>query len=606
MSPRIKVLLQLPAVLRRYIPLARPGWKLPLATFLLMLVSAALDAFGISLLVPLIDLLQGGVASSGRTVWILDKIQSVFPGRPREALLAPYVGLVVAAFTLRALAAWSVILTVTRLTGRISGNMREALCGSLLTARPEVFDRTKGGELNNLFTNHLGFVVLGFENLVQVLFRGTLILSALVYVVLESWQVALLLVVIILLVGGPVALLQAPIKRRGAHQGSLQTRFAGLLNDVFTGMRVIRFSGAQPEMFRRFRGTVGELGHAEITNRRIASLVPILLEFFALISVMLIILISFHWLIREKLLAANELLGILLAASRMVPNLNQVATAYGLLSVASGYMEQLEPWFRLPRFPTRPFGVREFGGIGRELRFDSVDFSYTSDRPALTSVSFEVPSGAKVALVGASGSGKSTVAALLMRLREPTAGCVRVDGVDYWEFSAESWQRHLGVVEQEPFLFHESIRANLTFGLPDVSPERIAQAIRTADLDAVIAAQPQGLDTVIGERGATLSGGQRQRLAIARAVARDPRLLILDEATSALDTATEREVQKALDAAMSGRTTLIIAHRLSTVRNADRIVVFDQGRVVEQGTWDDLTGRDGPFARLVRLNELKG
>ena len=606
MSPRIKVLLQLPAILRRYIPLARPGWKLPLASFLLMFVSAALDALGISLLVPLIDLLQGGTASSERTEWMLGKIQAIFPGRPREALLAPYVVLVVTAFTLRGLAAWTVIVVVTRLTGRISQNLREALCSSLLTARPEIFDRTKGGELNNLFTNHLGWVVLGFENLVQVLFRGSLIVAALVYVILESWQVAVLLVVIILLLAGPVALIQAPIKRRGSRQAALQTRFAGLLNDVFTGMRVIRFSGAQPEMSRRFHGVVEEVARAELSNRRMGSLVPVLLEFFALIAVMLIILVAFHWLIRARLLAANELLGILLAASRMVPNLNLVATAYGLLSVASGYMEQLEPWFRLPRFPSRPFGGREFTGIGRELRFDSVDFSYAPDRPALSSVSFEVPSGAKVALVGASGSGKSTVAALLMRLREPGSGCVRVDGVDYWEFSAESWQRHLGVVEQEPFLFHDTIRANLTFGLPDLSPERIAQALRTADLDAVIAAQPQGLETIVGERGATLSGGQRQRLAIARAVARDPRLLILDEATSALDTATEREVQKALDAAMSGRTTLIIAHRLSTVRNADRIVVFDHGHVVEQGTWEELTARDGAFARLVKLNELKG
>ena len=606
MSPRIQVLLHLPRILRRYVPLARPGVRLSAATLLAMVCSALVDAVSIGLLASVIDLLESRQPGSVHIRWLLGKVQGVLPGNGTEQLLGPFVGLVLVAFTVRALVSWGVILLTTRLTNRVSTNLRVNLFSTLLSAQPEVYDRTKSGEFGALFSNHLGWIVLGFENLLQMGLRGTLILATLSYVVWQSWEVAVLLVGIMGLLAGPVVFLQAPLKRRGSCQSREHSGLAGLLGDVFSGMRVIRFSGAQGTILQRFRRTIDEVGRAEVAYRRMAILIPILLEYLAITSVMILVLVAFHWLIRSQRLTTTDLLGILLLASRLVPNLNLFATAYGVVTAACGYMEQMEPWFRKPPFPTRPFGGRTFTGIREELRFESVDFRYGPDRLALSDVRFSVPAGAKVALVGASGSGKSTVAALLMRLREPESGVIRVDGVDFWEFSPESWHACLGVVEQEPFLFHDTLRANLTFGLGEVDPERLRTALRTADLESVVAAQPQGLDTVIGERGAALSGGQRQRLAIARAVARDPRLLILDEATSALDTATEREVQKALDAAMAGRTTLIIAHRLSTVRNADRIVVFDQGRVVEQGTWDELTARDGAFARLVHLNALQG
>lgn len=605
-SPRIQVLLQLPRILRRFVPLARPGVRLPLATMAAMVFSALVDVGTLGLLAAVFDLLQGKDPEARWIRHFLGLVRRLFPEAASGSLLVPYVELVLVAFAIRALVLWGVILLTTRLANRVSTHLRQSLFSSLLSARPEIFDRTKTGEFSALFSNHLGWVILGFENLLQMGLRGTLILVALSFVVWQSWQVALLLVTITGLLAGPVIFLQAPLKRRGVEQAAAHSGFYGLLGDIFSGMRVVRFSGAQGTILGRFGKTIAGVGQAEVGYRRMAILIPIVLEYAAMTAVLLLVLASYFWLIRPGLLSVGELIGILLIASRLVPNLNLFATAYGLVTAASGYMEQMESWFRQPSFPSRPFGSRCFQGIREELRFEGVNFRYGPERLVLSDVRFSVPAGAKVALVGASGSGKSTVAALLMRLREPESGVVRVDGVDFWEFSAESWHSCLGVVEQEPFLFHDTIRFNLTFGLGELGPERIQDALRIADLESVVAAQPKGLDTPIGERGATLSGGQRQRLAIARAVARDPRLLILDEATSALDTATEREVQKALDAAMAGRTTLIIAHRLSTVRNADRIVVFDQGRVVEQGTWDELTALNGAFARLVHLNALQG
>jgi ABC-type multidrug transport system fused ATPase/permease subunit len=184
-------------------------------------------------------------------------------------------------------------------------------------------------------------------------------------------------------------------------------------------------------------------------------------------------------------------------------------------------------------------------------------------------------------------------------LREPSQGAILLDGVDYWEFSSASWHRTVALVEQEAFLFHDTLANNIAFGLTGVSETEITDALRVANLHEILETLPQGLQTIVGERGTKLSGGQRQRLAIARAVVRQPKVLVLDEATSHLDTVTEQLVQQALTQAMQGRTTLVIAHRLSTIRHADWIVVFNQGKVEDQGTWEQLSQRKGLFARMA-------
>jgi ATP-binding cassette, subfamily B, beta-glucan exporter len=234
------------------------------------------------------------------------------------------------------------------------------------------------------------------------------------------------------------------------------------------------------------------------------------------------------------------------------------------------------------------------------VRFENVSFSYDGSRPALRDVSFEIRPGETLALVGATGSGKSTALALLHRSFDPDAGRILVDGVDIRTLSLEALRRNVGVVFQEPLLFARTIRENLLVGRPDATDPEIAAALARAQATDVMMRQRDGLDTLVAERGRSLSGGERQRLAIARALLKDPPILVLDEATSALDAATEAKLKLALDDAMSGRTTLVIAHRLSTIRNATRIAVFDEGRIVEMGTFDELVSRDGRFAALAR------
>jgi ABC-type multidrug transport system fused ATPase/permease subunit len=234
------------------------------------------------------------------------------------------------------------------------------------------------------------------------------------------------------------------------------------------------------------------------------------------------------------------------------------------------------------------------------VRFEEVTFRYRPDgEPALEGVSFEVGGGETLAIVGASGAGKTTIASLVLRFYDPQAGRISVEGVDLRDLDPDEVRRRVALVPQDTFLFHASVRDNLRLTDPDADDAALARAAASADAATFIGSLPQGYDTVVGERGLRLSGGERQRIAIARALLKDSPILILDEATSNVDVESESEIQASLERLRRGRTTLVIAHRLSTVRDADRILVLDRGRVVEEGTHDQLLGRDGRYARLV-------
>ena len=246
------------------------------------------------------------------------------------------------------------------------------------------------------------------------------------------------------------------------------------------------------------------------------------------------------------------------------------------------------------------------GRLTGHVQFEDVSFSYDKSREALQDVFFDAPAGQTFALVGATGSGKSTTLNLLHRVFDPTEGRVLVDGRDIRTITLELLRANIGVVFQEPFIFARSIEENLRIGKPDATKAEMEQALEAAQAIDFVRRSPNGLRTVIGERGRNLSGGERQRLSIARALLKDPPIMVLDEATSALDAKTERQVQQAIEAAMRGRTTFVIAHRLSTIRNADRILVFDQGRIIESGSFDELVAQGGVFAAFAKAQFMAG
>ncbi|MBM3553399.1 MAG: glucan ABC transporter ATP-binding protein/ permease [Alphaproteobacteria bacterium] len=305
------------------------------------------------------------------------------------------------------------------------------------------------------------------------------------------------------------------------------------------------------------------------------------------------------WLHLRGQATIGEIVAFMSFATMLIARLEQVV---GFVNVLFQQSAKIAEFFAVldtqPSVADRP-GARDAERLTGAVEFENVTFSYDGRRPAVRDVSFTAKPGETIALVGATGSGKSTTLGLLHRAFDPDSGSVKIDGVDIRDFTLSSLRRNIGVVFQEPMLFARSIEDNLRIGNPDATEEEIAQALELAQATEFVSRQSDGKATRVGERGRSLSGGERQRLSIARALLKNPPIMVFDEATSALDATTERMIQKALEAAMKGRTTFVIAHRLATVRGADRILVFDQGEIVESGGFDELVARGGRFATLA-------
>lgn len=314
--------------------------------------------------------------------------------------------------------------------------------------------------------------------------------------------------------------------------------------------------------------------------------------------VQLIVMVASTWYVVDGELSYGGFVGFLLLVEvffRPVAKISSVLESYP--KGIAGFKRFTELMDTAPAINDKP-GAIAVSQLRGDINYQDVHFSYSADKPLLKGLNLKIRAGETVAFVGPSGAGKTTLCSLLPRFYEPTSGVITIDGIDISEMTQASLRGNIGIVQQDVFLFGGSIRENIAYGRLDASDEEIWQAARRAKLDTLIETLPAGMDTVVGERGVKLSGGQKQRLSIARIFLKNPSILILDEATSALDTATEQAIQQALTALSAGRTTLVIAHRLATIRNADRIIVVDNDGIQEQGSHHELLQRQGTYARL--------
>ncbi|WP_222877651.1 ABC transporter ATP-binding protein [Terrihabitans soli] len=322
------------------------------------------------------------------------------------------------------------------------------------------------------------------------------------------------------------------------------------------------------------------------------------LSYMGMRFVQVIVMIAGTWYVIAGELTAGGFVSFLILLTvffRPIEKINSVLEIYP--KGVAGFRSYLELLATEPDIRDRP-GARDVGALKGDIAFSKVSFAYSNGLPVLRDVDLAVRAGETIAFVGPSGAGKTTICSLLPRFYEPTGGSISIDGIDIRDMTLASLRSQIGIVQQDVFLFAGTMRENIAYGRLDASEEDIVDAARRAQLDTLISTLPDGLDTIIGERGVKLSGGQKQRLAIARMFLKNPPILILDEATSALDTETEQAIQKALAELSKGRTTLVIAHRLATIRDADRIVVVNQSGIAEQGSHRDLVSRDGTYRRL--------
>jgi ATP-binding cassette, subfamily B, beta-glucan exporter len=414
-----------------------------------------------------------------------------------------------------------------------------------------------------------------------------------------NWRLGLLLIGLILLFGIITGIIIQKTETAQGQVERLQTQLAGNAQDALSNVVVVQSFTRLSSEARMFGDIVRQVLDHQFPVLNWWAVVSVLTRAASTITVISIFVLGTMLHLDGKA-TVGEIVSFMGFANLLISKLEgAVAFMSRLVFQAPAIAQFFEVLDARTSVPEKP-GALSLGRVEGQVEFEDVAFAYPGGPRILSDVSFKAAPGRTLALVGQTGAGKSTAMALLQRMWDPVSGRVTLDGHDLRDISLDSLRRNIGVVFQESMLFNRTIRDNLLVGRPGATQDEIERACRMAEAHDFIVRQPRGYDTMVGERGASLSGGQRQRLAIARALLKDPPVLILDEATSALDAATEARVQKALKALMAGRTTFIIAHRLSTVRDADEIMVFDAGEIVERGSFDTLVHQGGRFAELVR------
>ena len=475
---------------------------------------------------------------------------------------------------------------------RLFKHLHRQPLGYFASARP-------GEPLSRVLNDVEGVGQAVSKTLTAVLKNAVVLVSAAATVIWLDWRLAVVSLCLL-------PLFVAPTRRVGKKRKALkrlaQERMAeltGILSETLSisGVLLVKTFGAEKLERRRVKRKCRELMRLSLDQTLVGRWFSMLLGLFESVGPALIFLIG-GWLVIGGDARLGTLVAFVTLLRRLYGPASELASVHVDLVTSYAYFERVYGVLDLtPAIRNAPDAVK-LAEVRGEIEIRNVTFEYRPGVAALEGVSLHIPAGSTLALVGPSGSGKSTLAALLARLWEPTRGAILLDGQDLRRLELKSLRSRIGVVTQETYLFHATVAENLRYGRPDATDAEVIAAARAAQIHELIAALPQGYDTLVGERGLRLSGGERQRIAIARALLKDPRILVLDEATSSLDAVNEALVQAALVPLMKGRTTLIIAHRLSTIRNADAIAVLEKGRLRELGSFDDLMGKPGLFADL--------